>query len=78
MELEQFVIKFASQFEDVEIENIHGEVVFKSLETWDSLTAFSIQMMIEDEYEVVITPQELKEVGTVSELYELVKSRSPK
>lgn len=76
MELEKFIERFASQFEDVEVNNIHKDADFKQLETWDSLTAFSVQMMIEDDYSVKITPEEIKSVVTVSELYELIISKS--
>ncbi|SFH28223.1 acyl carrier protein [Pedobacter insulae] len=75
MELDQFVEKFAAQFEDTEMGNIHKDVNFKLLDTWDSLTAFSIQMMIEDDYNVKILPQDFKSVGTVEELFALVESK---
>jgi len=76
MELNQFIENFSNQFEDSEIKNINESVDFKQLETWDSLTAFSVQMMIEDEYSVKIAPEELKTTSTVLDLYNLVKSKS--
>lgn len=75
MEPKRFLENFASQFEDSEIENIHNDVNFKLLDTWDSLTAFSVQMMVEDEYNVKITPEDFKTVTTVEELYNLVKTK---
>lgn len=75
MEIDQFVKTFASQFEDADIENITANTEFKNLETWDSLTAFSIQSMIEDEFNVSITPDELKSCITVRDVLDLIKSK---
>ena len=76
MDLNQFIENFSSQFEDSDIKNINESVDFKQLETWDSLTAFSVQMMIEDEYHVKVTPEEFKGISTVLDLYNLVKLKS--
>jgi acyl carrier protein len=60
------------------VENITANVDFKSLETWDSLTAMSVQVMIEDEYEVKIVPIDFKATTTVKDLYNLIQSRISK
>jgi acyl carrier protein len=78
MELEKFIENFAGQFEETEVENITANVDFKSLETWDSLTAMSVQVMIEDEYEVKIVPIDFKATTTVKDLYNLIQSRISK
>ena len=75
MELETFIDNFAAQFESDEVANINRDVDFKLLDTWDSLTAFSVQMMVEDEYKVKISPADFKTVSTVYDLFELVRSR---
>jgi len=76
MELEKFMEKFAGQFEEIEVANIQADVEYKTLDTWDSLTAMSVQVMIEDEYKINITPEDLKSSVTVLDLFELVKSKS--
>jgi len=75
MEINQFVKLLASQFEDSDIQNIDASTDFRKLETWDSLTAFSVQSMIEDEFNVTITQEELNASNTVSELLELIGSK---
>lgn len=73
--MENFIEKFKEQFEDPEVLFIDKDTIFKDLDTWDSLTAFSVQSMIEDEYDVVITNEELKKCNTVNELFELILSK---
>jgi len=75
MELEKFIEKIIDQFESSDAGNINKDVDFKLLDTWDSLTAFSIQMMIEDDYNVKIVPEDFKKVTTVEDLYNFVKSK---
>lgn len=75
MDKEQFIKKFASQFEDVELPNVNETTDFKSLGTWDSLTAMSVQLMIEEEYQVTITNEGLKNTARVIDLFELVKAK---
>ena len=76
MKIQEFVEQFAIQFEESDSHNIHQSVDFKKLKTWDSLTSISIQVMIEDEYNVKISPDDLKQTKTVYELFELVKSKN--
>ncbi|MEO6732484.1 MAG: hypothetical protein ABIN01_14795 [Ferruginibacter sp.] len=75
MDKEQFIKKFASQFEDVELPNVYETTDFKSLSTWDSLTAMSVQLMIEEEYQVTVTNESLKNTIRVIDLFELVKAK---
>lgn len=75
MELEKFIENFAGQFEEIEVANIQADVEYKTLDTWDSLTAMSVQVMIEDEYKINITPEDFKSSATVLDLFELIKSK---
>lgn len=75
MELKKFVANFSGQFEESDVKNINEEVDFKSLETWDSLTAMSVQVMIEDEYRVKIAADDLDKAITVKDLFTMVQSK---
>ena len=77
MQLDTFIEKFSAQFEEIEVDNINKDVNFKLLDTWDSLTSMSIMVMIEDEYNVKLTAQEIKSPNSVEELFKLVKSKLP-
>jgi len=53
MDLQEFVSKFADQFENTEANELTGETKFHELLEWDSMLALSIIAMIDDEYGVV-------------------------
>ena len=75
MDLQQFITQLSQQFEASDMDHIHENVDYRSLETWDSLTSMSFQVMIEEEYKVIVTPAEIKERSSVLDLYKLVQSR---
>ena len=75
MNIQEFVVNFANQFDDTELEVFAPETSFRELEEWSSLTGLAVLNMIAKKYEVKITPAELKSVETVEALYNLVASK---
>ena len=74
MELKDFVSKFASQFENTDVNVFNGETKFKNLDEWTSLMALSIIAMIDDEYGVTIKGKDIRAAETVEDLFNVVKS----
>lgn len=75
MNIQEFVVNFANQFDETELEVFVPETEFRSLEEWSSLTGLAVLNMIAKKYEVKITPAELKSVETVEALFNLVQSK---
>lgn len=75
MELNEFVANFAEQFDDLEVE-LAGDTVFKDLDDWSSLVALSVIAMVDEEYDVAIKGNDIREANTISDLFEIVKQRA--
>nr|WP_308757647.1 phosphopantetheine-binding protein [uncultured Bacteroides sp.] len=75
MTLEEFVERFAEEFDETPVEEFAPETEFKALDEWSSLSGLSIISMIDEEYEKQITGAELRSVSTIEELYKLVESK---
>lgn len=75
MEIQQFVKHFADQFEETDPADITPATKFKELGEWSSLTALAVIAMIDDEYSVKITGDNIKSANTVEDLFSLVKSK---
>ena len=75
MTLDEFVARFAEEFDETPEEEFKAETVFKDLDEWGSLTAFSIISMVDEEYDKRVTGAELRSVSTIEELYNLVESK---
>ena len=51
MTLEEFVQRFAEEFDETPVESFHPATKFRELAEWSSLTALSIISMIDEEYD---------------------------
>jgi acyl carrier protein len=75
MEIKTFIEHFASQFEETPIEEFEATTRFRELEEWDSMIALSIMAMIDENYQVKLSPIEMKQANTIHELFDLVKAK---
>jgi len=75
MELKNFVENFAAQFDETDAAVFKPETEFKKLEEWSSLMAMSIIAMIDEEYDVVIKGEDVRNAKTVEDLYEIMKAK---
>lgn len=76
MELKEFIENFAAQFEETESNEITAITIFKDLDEWSSLTALSVIAMADEEYELVLTGDDIRNSTTVNDLFELVKAKA--
>lgn len=75
MEIKNFISSFAEQFEDTDVSVFTAETQFRELNEWSSLTALSILAMIDEEYDIQLSPAEMRNTNTIQELFDLVKSK---
>ena len=75
MELKNFIENFAAQFDDTDVSEIKAESVFKELDEWSSLIALSVIAMVDEEYDVTIKGDDIRNSNTVEDLFNVVASR---
>lgn len=75
MELQDFIENVADQFEDTDRSEFTADTKLMELDEWTSLIALSVISMIDEEYDVAIKGSDVKGISTISELYELVKTK---
>ncbi|MBQ6957080.1 MAG: acyl carrier protein [Bacteroidales bacterium] len=75
MEIKDFIQNFADQFEDIDINKISPETSFRDLDEWSSLIALSVLAMIDEEYDVQLKGEEMRNAKTVQQLFDLVQSK---
>lgn len=76
MELNDFVAKFAEQFEDTDVNDIQATTVFKDLDEWSSLLALSIIAMVDEEYNVTLKGEDIRNSSTIEDLFNVVKAKA--
>lgn len=75
MELKEFIENFVEQFEDTDASEITAATEFKNLDEWSSLIALSVIAMVDEEYDVTLKGDDIRNSSTVEDLFNLVKSR---
>ena len=75
MTLNQFVSRFAEEFDETPVEDFKPSTNYRELEEWSSLTALSIISMIDEVYEKQVTGADLRANTTIEELYNFVESK---
>ena len=76
MELKEFIENFANQFDDTDPSEIKAETVFKELDEWSSLIALSVIAMVDEEYDVTIKGDDIRNSITIEDLYNVVVSKA--
>lgn len=75
MELNQFVENFAAQFDETDAELIKADTNFRELDEWSSLIGLSLIAMVDEEYDVTLKGDDIRNANTVEDLYNTVKSK---
>ena len=75
MKLEEFVQKFAEQFDETPVEQFTPKTVFKDLEEWSSLTALSVIAVVDEELDKRITGADIRGSKTIEDLFEIIQSK---
>lgn len=76
MDIQDFIQHFAEQFDDTELNVFKSETVFHELEEYSSLIALTIIGMIDEEYGVTVTAEDMSAAVTIEDLYNTVKAKS--
>lgn len=75
MELKDFIANFADQFDDTDVNGLSGSTEFKTLDEWSSIIALSVIAMVDEEYDVTIKGEDIRNSSTIEDLYNIVINR---
>ena len=76
MELKDFIENFANQFDDTDASEFKAETVFKELDEWSSLIALSVIAMVDEEYDVTIKGDDIRNSDTIEDLFNVVAEKA--
>lgn len=75
MEMKEFIQNFADQFDEIDVNALTPETNFRELDEWSSMVALSVLAMIDDEYDVQLKADEMRQTNLIQELFDLVQSK---
>lgn len=75
MELKSFIENFAAQFDDTDASVFTAETRFRDLDEWSSLIGLSLIAMVDEEYDITLKGDDIKNANTIEDLFNTVKSK---
>lgn len=75
MEIKDFIIHFGEVFEDTDTSILKADTNFRELDEWGSLIALSVMSMVDDEYDVQLSADEMRQANTIQELFDIVSQK---
>ena len=75
MNQEEFIELFAEQFDETEIDEFSIDTAFRELEEWDSMVALMVIAMIDEEYNVKVSGDDIGNSTTIADLIAVVESK---
>ena len=74
MELKDFIANFAEQFDETDASELTATTAFHDLDEWSSLIALSVIAMVDEEYDVTLKGDDIRNAVTIEDLYNTVKA----
>ena len=75
VEVNEFLQNFADQFDDTEVSQLNLDSVMRDLDEWSSMIALSIMAMCDEEYDVILSANEMELANQIADVYHLVNER---
>lgn len=76
MEINKFISNFAAQFDDTDLDVFKAETIFKDIDEWSSLMALSIIAMVDEEYDVKLKGDDIRNSNTIEDIFNAVKAKA--
>ena len=75
MEIKEFIEKFAEIFDDTDVSILTPETKFRELDEWSSLSALGVIALADEEFDVELSGNEMRQATTIQELFDLISSK---
>jgi acyl carrier protein len=71
--MEQKLLDLLKDILEIEDRDLHLSDVFRDYEEWDSIANLSLIACIDEEFEVIISSNELKELHTIEDILQKIQ-----
>jgi len=75
MEMKKFIESFADQFDDTDISMFTSQTKFRELDEWSSLLALSIIAMVDEEYDITLKGDDMRNSNTIEDIFNIIVDR---
>lgn len=75
MDINTFIDNFAGQLDDTTVDQLKPETVFRDLPEWSSLIGLSVIAMVDEEYGVALTGNDIRSSQTIKDIFDKVAAK---
>ena len=75
MEINEFIKKLANEFDLEDAEQLKPDTSFRSMKEWSSMHGLIIIALADSEFGITITGNDLRQIDTIQNLFDLIQSR---
>jgi acyl carrier protein len=75
IELNKFIQNIANALEDESIKELSVNIKLENIDGWDSFAIMSVIAMIDEEYNLIVSGDEISKIDTLEQLFDLIQSR---
>ena len=73
--MEEFIVKFAEIFDDIDVSALSADTEFRGLDDWDSIAGLSVIAMADEEYGVTLNADDMRGSRTIGEIFKAIESK---
>ena len=74
--IDEFVELFKELFDDFEVTNFTPETDFRDNDEWSSLIGLSVIAMVDEEFDVTLVGDDIKNSKTIADIYNRIVAKS--
>ncbi len=75
MDINKFIEDFAGQFDEASPDQFKADTRFRDIDEWSSLIALSIIAMVDEEYDVMLRGDDIKNSETIQDIFNIVQKQ---
>lgn len=75
MEIKEFIEKFAEIFDNTDALTLTPNTKFRELDEWSSLSALGVIALADEEFDVELSGNEMRQANTIQELFDLISNK---
>lgn len=73
--LDEFVELFGELFDETDVTNFAANTDFRANDEWSSLLGLSVIAMVDDEFDVALKGDDIKNSSTIVDIYNRIKEK---
>ena len=75
MTVAELILKIEGEFPDMETGKLQPDSVFREVMNWNSINALILIALVDTEYDVILTADDLRGSTTINDIFNLIQFR---